>query len=130
MQNIPVPMDLDRSRMHHPFNRNNNNWHTRNNAMNTTGNNANASSGACFNCGQTRHFACNCPLKRQANVNFRQAQTYEWDAPIEDDEQPQQEPMTDLKGQIRNLKTEIGCLPPEEQGQLSKSLKEEDFSFA
>jgi hypothetical protein len=130
MQNIPVPMDLDRNRMHCPFNRNNNNWQTRNNATNTTGNNMNTSSGACFNCGQTRHFAHNCPQRRQTNVNFRQAQTYKWDAPIGDDEQIQQQPMNNIAGQISQLQAEIGHLPPEEQGCLSDTFKDKDFSNA
>jgi hypothetical protein len=123
-------MDLDRNRMCHPFNHNNNNWQTRNNVTNTTGNNTNASSGACFNCRQTGHFACNCPQQCQANVNFCQAQTYEWDAPIKDDEQILQQPMSNLVDRINKLQMEIMHLPLEEQGHLSNSFKDEDFTVA
>jgi hypothetical protein len=130
MQNVPVPMDLDRNCMRQPFNCNNNNWHTYNNTTNTTGNHTNASASACFNCRQTGHFACNCPQRRQANVNFRQAQTYKWDAPIGEDKQIQQQPITDIAGRINKLQTEIMHLPPEEQGHLSDSFKDEDFTVA
>jgi hypothetical protein len=50
--------------------------------------------------------------------------------PIEDNEQIQQEPMQDLEGQIRNIQAEVGQLGPEEQRELSQSLKGEGFSSA
>src|ERR1700741_1043416 len=58
--NIPVPMDLDRGRARPQRN----NWRIRNNATNVTGPSNNPSAGACFNCGQNRHFAQNCPTRR------------------------------------------------------------------
>jgi len=117
MNNVPVPMDLDRTR----FNRNRGGTTSfRGRAVNAgpsgqTRRIPNPSASApCFKCGGTDHWANKCPLKAgQFNLI---------DLDLKGSE-------TDTMMLVDNLKERINALSPDEKGALANSMEpsEQDF---
>jgi len=117
MNNVPVPMDLDRAR----FNQN------RGGTTSFHGRAANAGSSGqvrrlpnpsasapCFKCGGTDHWANKCPLKAgQFNLI---------DLDLEGSE-------TDTMMSIDNLKERINALSPDEKGALANSMEASKQDF-
>jgi len=118
MNNVPVPMDLDRTR----FNRNRGGGTTsfRGRAA-STGSNSQvrclpnpSASAPCFKCGGTDHWANKCPLKGgQFNLI---------DLDLEGSE-------TDTMMSVDDLKERINALSADEKGALANSMEasEQDF---
>jgi len=116
MNNVPVPMDLDRAR----FNRNrggNPNFRGR---VTNAGPNGQvhripnpSASAPCFKCGGTDHWANKCPNKAQFNL-------------IDLDLDASEE---DTQMSIDDIKERINAMTPNEKGALANSMEasEQDF---
>jgi len=117
MNNVPVPMDLDRTR----FNRNRGGTTSFRRRAANAGPNGQvrripnpSASAPCFKCGGTDHWANKCPLKAgQFNLI---------DLDLEGSE-------TDTLMSVDNLKERINALSPNEKGALANSMEasEQDF---
>jgi len=117
MNNVPVPMDLDRTR----FNRNRGGNTTSHGRAATAGPNGqtrcipnSSASAPCFKCGATDHWANKCP-NRGGQFNL-----------IDLDLDASEE---DTQMSIKDIKERINAMSPEEKGALANSMEasEQDF---
>ena len=120
--NQPVPMDLDWTRAPRG------NWRGRGQGS-QRGNVARVDNtrtqrgiqGACFNCGEQGHFACNCPIK-QKHMNTHTAQLIDWSQ--EDNESDSGTTM------VNSIYQQLNTLPKDDQEELMTRLGAQEGNFS
>src|SRR5258707_9345589 len=112
-------MDLSRSRAPSQWGRRR--GMTQNHIAQTT---LRTNNNACFECGQVRHYAWNCPTRRRRTT----ANLINLDKGTFDDETAVDPEETSTQGRINALRQELMGMPQEERDRLAKEIgPQEDF---
>ena len=77
--------------------------------------------GACFNCGEQGHFACNCPTKQKC-TNTHTTQLINWN--LEDNESNSGTTMVD------SIYQQLNALPKDDQEELMTRLGAQEGNFS